>query len=77
MTVNKQAIEAYAKLVKAFNYQGPDEFAKCWKKDYQAYKGMAKLFKKQQETSHFGFGAPTVGAPNSLFLISAICKRLR
>ena len=46
MTENKQAIENYAKLGSEFTYQGPDEFAKYWRKDFQAYKGMAKLFKK-------------------------------
>lgn len=46
MTENKQAIEAYAKLGNEFNYQGPDDFAKFWKKDFQSYKGMAKFFKK-------------------------------
>jgi len=46
MTENKQAIENYAKLGSEFTYQGPDEFAKYWRKDFQTYKGMAKLLKK-------------------------------
>jgi tripartite-type tricarboxylate transporter receptor subunit TctC len=46
MTENKQVIESYAKLGNEFNYLGPDEFAKFWRKDYQIYKEMAKTFKK-------------------------------
>jgi tripartite-type tricarboxylate transporter receptor subunit TctC len=46
MTENRQAIENYAKLGNEFNYQGPDEFAEYWKKDYQVYKRMANFFKK-------------------------------
>lgn len=45
MTENKQVIENLAKLGDEFNYQGPDEFAKYWRKDYQIYKDMAKMFK--------------------------------
>jgi tripartite-type tricarboxylate transporter receptor subunit TctC len=46
MTENKQVIESYAKLGNEFNYLGPDEFARFWRKDYQTYKNMAKMFKK-------------------------------
>jgi tripartite-type tricarboxylate transporter receptor subunit TctC len=46
MTENKQVIENYAKLGNEFHYLGPDEFAKFWRKDFQNYKEMAKIFKK-------------------------------
>jgi len=46
MTSNKQVIEAYAKLGNEFTFLGPDEFAAYWRKDYQNYKEMAKIFKK-------------------------------
>ncbi len=46
MTENKQAIENYAKLGNEFNYLGPDEFLQFWRKDFQNYKEMAKMFKK-------------------------------
>jgi tripartite-type tricarboxylate transporter receptor subunit TctC len=45
ITENKQAIEAMAKLSEEFGYMGPDEFAKYWRKDYQIYKDMGKMFK--------------------------------
>ncbi|MEI7670994.1 MAG: tripartite tricarboxylate transporter substrate binding protein [Deltaproteobacteria bacterium] len=45
MTENKQAIEGMAKLSEEFGYMGSDEFAKYWRKDYQIYKDMAKMFK--------------------------------
>lgn len=46
MTENKQVIENYAKLGNEFTFLGPDDFAAYWRKDYQTYKEMAKLFKK-------------------------------
>ena len=51
MTENKQAIEAYAKLGNEFNYQGPDEFAKYWKKDYQAYRAWPNSSKSSRKTN--------------------------
>ena len=46
MTENKQVIENYAKLGNEFHYLGPDEFLQFWRKDYQNYKEMGKMFKK-------------------------------
>jgi tripartite-type tricarboxylate transporter receptor subunit TctC len=46
MTENKQVIENYAKLGNEFTFLGPNEFATYWRKDYQNYKEMAKIFKK-------------------------------
>ena len=46
MTENKQAIAGMVQLGEEFGYMGSDEFARYWRKDYQIYKDMAKLFKK-------------------------------
>jgi tripartite-type tricarboxylate transporter receptor subunit TctC len=46
MTDHKEAIANLAKLGEDFEYLGTDEFAKFWRKDYQIYKDMAKMFKK-------------------------------
>ena len=46
MTSNPQVVAAYAKLGNEFTFLGPDEFAAYWRKDYQNYKEMAKIFKK-------------------------------
>jgi tripartite-type tricarboxylate transporter receptor subunit TctC len=46
MTENKQAIAGMMQLAEEFSYMGPDEFAKFWRKDYEIYKDMAKMFKK-------------------------------
>ena len=46
MTENKQAIAGMTQLGEEFGYMGPDEFAKYWRKDYQIYKEMGKMFKK-------------------------------
>ena len=46
ITENKQAIEGMKKLGEDFGYMGPDEFASYWRKDFQIYKDMAKMFKK-------------------------------
>lgn len=46
MTENKQAIAGIHKLGEEFGYMGPDEFSKYWRKDFQIYKEMAKMFKK-------------------------------
>ena len=43
---NKQVIESLKKMGDEFHYLGPDDFAKYWRKDYQVYKDMAKMFKK-------------------------------
>jgi tripartite-type tricarboxylate transporter receptor subunit TctC len=43
---NKQVIESLTKMGDEFHYLGPDDFAKYWRKDYQVYKDMAKMFKK-------------------------------
>jgi tripartite-type tricarboxylate transporter receptor subunit TctC len=46
MMENKQAIDGINKLGEEFGYMGPDEFSKYWKKDFQIYKEMGKMFKK-------------------------------
>lgn len=46
MTQSKLAIENLSKLGEDFDYLGTAEFAAFWKKDYQIYKEMAKMFKK-------------------------------
>jgi tripartite-type tricarboxylate transporter receptor subunit TctC len=46
MTENKQAIEGLKKLGNNFTYQGPDEFGKTWREEYDQYKELAKKFKK-------------------------------
>jgi tripartite-type tricarboxylate transporter receptor subunit TctC len=46
MTENKQAIDGINKLGEEFGYMGPDEFSKYWKKDFQIYREMAKMFKR-------------------------------
>jgi len=46
MTENKQAIDGINKLGEKFGYMGPDEFSKYWKKDFQIYKEMGRMFKK-------------------------------
>jgi tripartite-type tricarboxylate transporter receptor subunit TctC len=46
MTENKQAIAGMTQLGEEFSYMGPDEFAKYWRKDYQIYNDLAKMFKK-------------------------------
>jgi tripartite-type tricarboxylate transporter receptor subunit TctC len=43
---NKQVIESLHKMGDEFHYLGPDDFAKYWRKDYQVYKDMAKMFGK-------------------------------
>ena len=45
MTENKQAIENLKKLGDDFGYQGPDEFEKFWREDYEAFKKLAMKFK--------------------------------
>ena len=42
----RQAIEGMKKLGEDFGYMGPDQFASYWRKDFQIYKEMAKMFKK-------------------------------
>ena len=46
MTENKKAIAAVQAMGAEFDYLGPDEFAKSWKEEYNAYKELAKIFKK-------------------------------
>jgi tripartite-type tricarboxylate transporter receptor subunit TctC len=43
---HKQVIESLQKMGDEFHYLGPDDFAKYWRKDYQVYKDMAKMFGK-------------------------------
>ena len=46
MLENKQVIEAIRKLGDEVEYQGPDEFAKYWRAEYEMYKELGKMFKK-------------------------------
>jgi tripartite-type tricarboxylate transporter receptor subunit TctC len=48
MTENPRAIAGFQKLGEEFGYMGPDEFAKYWRKDFQIYKEMGKMFKKEK-----------------------------
>jgi hypothetical protein len=45
-TEHPKAIAAFDKLGEEFGYMGPDEFAKFWRKDFEIYKEMGKMFKK-------------------------------
>jgi len=45
-TEHPKAIEAFDKLGEEFGYMGTEEFAKFWRKDFEIYKEMAKMFKK-------------------------------
>jgi len=46
MLENKQVIEAIRQLGDEVEYQGPDEFAKYWRTEYETYKELGKMFKK-------------------------------
>jgi tripartite-type tricarboxylate transporter receptor subunit TctC len=46
MTENKKAIAAVKAMGAEFTYLGPDEFAKSWRGEYNAYRELAKIFKK-------------------------------
>jgi tripartite-type tricarboxylate transporter receptor subunit TctC len=46
MLENKQVIESIRKLGDEVEYQGPDEFAKYWRAEYDSYKELGKMFKK-------------------------------
>ena len=46
MLENQQVIEAIRKLGDEVEYQGPDEFAKYWRAEYDTYKELGKMFKK-------------------------------
>jgi tripartite-type tricarboxylate transporter receptor subunit TctC len=46
MLENKQVIEAIRQLGDEVEYQGPDEFAKYWRTEYETYKELGKIFKK-------------------------------
>jgi tripartite-type tricarboxylate transporter receptor subunit TctC len=45
MTENQQAVESLKKLGDNFGYQGPDEFEKFWREDYQTFKKLSTKFK--------------------------------
>ncbi len=45
-TEHPKAIAAFDKLGEEFGYMSPDEFAKFWRKDFEIYKEMGKMFKK-------------------------------
>jgi tripartite-type tricarboxylate transporter receptor subunit TctC len=45
MTENKQAIASLKQLGDDFSYQGPDEFAKFWREDYETFKKLAATIK--------------------------------
>jgi tripartite-type tricarboxylate transporter receptor subunit TctC len=47
MLENKQVIEAIRKLGDEVEYQGPDEFERYWRNEYETYKELGKMFKKQ------------------------------
>ena len=39
-------VEAIRRLGDDVEYQGPDEFAKYWRAEYETYKELGKAFKK-------------------------------
>jgi tripartite-type tricarboxylate transporter receptor subunit TctC len=46
MLETPQVVEAIRKLGDDVEYQGPDEFAKYWRAEYETYKELGKVFKK-------------------------------
>lgn len=46
MLEKKEVVEAIRKLGDEVQYQGPDEFAKYWRTEYETYKELGKMFKK-------------------------------
>jgi tripartite-type tricarboxylate transporter receptor subunit TctC len=46
MLQDPQVVEAIQKLGEPVEYQGPDEFAKYWRAEYDAYRDLGKVFKK-------------------------------
>jgi tripartite-type tricarboxylate transporter receptor subunit TctC len=46
MLDDKQVVEAIRKLGDEVEYQGPDEFAKYWRAEYDTYKELGKIFKQ-------------------------------
>lgn len=45
MTEHPQAVESLKKLGDHFSYQGPDEFEKFWRNDYNTFKNLSSRFK--------------------------------
>ena len=47
MLEEPQVVEAIEKLGEPVEFQGPDEFGKYWRAEYESYREMGKIFKKQ------------------------------
>ena len=47
MLENPQVVAAIEKLGEPVEFQGPDEFAQYWRAEYESYREMGKIFKKQ------------------------------